>query len=134
MNRQPRGNPPADNNDLGNAAIFFGPPKILDFFQIPEMRQKPQNLVAKSAFDALGSRRLYLCVEYRGRRYAVEVKTAKNFAGEKSYSQLAGCLDTLGLDEGWMPVFDDDAGKPWAERLFNRDAAFGGKTIHVVGL
>ena len=83
---------------------------------------------------ALGSRRLDLCVEYRDKRYAVEVKTAKNFAGEKSYAQLAAYLDSLGLSEGWMPVFDDDSAKPWDERLFIRDETFGGKTIHVVGL
>jgi len=83
---------------------------------------------------ALGSRRLDLCVEYRGKRYAVEVKTAKNFAGEKSYAQLASYLDTLGLKEGWMPVFDDGAGKSWDEKLFTRDETFGGKTIHVIGL
>ena len=83
---------------------------------------------------ALGSRRLDLCVEYRDRRYAVEVKTAKNFAGEKSYAQLASYLDSLGLAEGWMPVFDDDADKPWDERLYTRDETFDGKTIHVVGL
>lgn len=39
-----------------------------------------------------------------------------------------------GLAEGWMPVFDDDAGKPWDERLFTRDATFDGKIIHVAGL
>ena len=83
---------------------------------------------------ALGSRRLDLCVEYRGKRYAIEVKTSKNFAGEKSYAQLADYLGSLGLAEGWMPVFDDDSGKSWDERLFTRDVAFGGKTIHVVGL
>jgi hypothetical protein len=83
---------------------------------------------------ALGSRRLDLCVEYCGKRYAIEVKTAKNFAGEKSYAQLASYLDALGLAEGWMPVFDDDAGKPWDERLFTRDEIFDGKIIHVVGL
>ena len=83
---------------------------------------------------ALGSRRLDLCVEYRGKRYAIEVKTSKNFAGEKSYAQLADYLGSLGLAEGWMPVFDDDSGKSWDEKLFNRDVAFGGKTIHVVGL
>ena len=83
---------------------------------------------------ALGSRRLDLCVEYRGKRYAVEVKTAKNFAGEKSYAQLADYLGSLGLAEGWMPVFDDDAGKSWDEKLFTRDVDFAGKTIHVVGL
>ena len=83
---------------------------------------------------ALNSKRLDLCVEYRGRRYAVEVKTAKNFKDPESYAQLAGYLDTLGLSEGWMPVFDEDKAKPWDEKIFLRDVVFGGKTIHVVGL
>ena len=83
---------------------------------------------------ALGSRRLDLCVEYRDQRYAVEVKTAKNFAGEKSYAQLAGYLDSLGLSEGWMAVFDTTSEKTWEEKLYNRDVAFNGKTIHVIGL
>ena len=83
---------------------------------------------------ALGSRRLDLCVEYRGRRYAVEVKTSRNFAGENSYRQLAGYLDKLGLSEGWMPIFDEDKTKPWDEKLYNRDVPFDGKTLHIVGL
>ena len=83
---------------------------------------------------ALGSKRLDLCVEYRGHRYAVEVKTAKNFAGEVSYGQLAGYLDSLGLSEGWMAIFDEDKSKPWEEKLYSRDVAFNGKTLHVVGL
>ena len=83
---------------------------------------------------ALGSKRLDLCVEYRGHRYAVEVKTTKNFAGEDSYRQLAGYLDSLGLPEGWMAIFDEDKSKPWEEKLYNRDVTFAGKTLHVVGL
>ena len=83
---------------------------------------------------AAGSGRLDLCVEFRGRRYAVEVKTSKNFAGEKSYWQLAKYLDTLGLPEGWMAVFDVDSAKPWDEKIFIRDETFDGKTIHVIGL
>ena len=83
---------------------------------------------------ALGSKRLDLCVEYMDKRYAVEVKTAKNFAGEDSYRQLAGYLDALKLDEGWMPIFDEDGSKPWEEKLFCRDERCDGKTIHVVGL
>ena len=83
---------------------------------------------------ALGSRRLDLCVEYRDKKYAVEVKTSKNFAGEKSYGQLADYLSTLGLDEGWMAVFDTDSAKPWEERLYVRDVPFNGKTLHIVGL
>ena len=83
---------------------------------------------------ALGSGRLDLCVEYRDKRYAVEVKTAKNFKCDDSYRQLADYLDTLGLVEGWMPIFDEDKSKPWEEKLFRRDIEFNGKTLHVVGL
>lgn len=83
---------------------------------------------------ALGSGRLDLCVEFRNRRYAIEVKTAKNFAGEKSFAQLAKYLDTLGLPEGWMPDFDPDPAKPWPEKLYTRDIPFAGKTLHLVGL
>ena len=83
---------------------------------------------------AAGSKRLGLCVEFRGHRYAVEVKTSRNFKGDGSFAQLAGYLDTLGLPEGWMAVFDVDADKSWQERLFVRHVAFNGKAIHVVGL
>ena len=83
---------------------------------------------------ALGSGRLDLCVEYRDKRYAVEVKTAKNFKGDDSYRQLLGYLDKLGLVEGWMPIFDPDPAKPWEEKLYNRDVELGGKTLHIVGL
>jgi len=83
---------------------------------------------------ALGSGRLDLCVEFRGHKYAIEVKTKKNFAGEKSYKQLAAYLDHLGLAVGWMPVFDDDKAKPWEEKLYWRDEIVADKMIHVVGL
>jgi DNA polymerase III delta prime subunit len=83
---------------------------------------------------ALGSERLDICVEYRGHRYAVEVKTSNNFAGGKSYGQLAKYLDTLGLAEGWMAIFDEDKAKPWEQKLFTRDETFDGKTLHVIGL
>ena len=83
---------------------------------------------------ALGSGRLDLCVEFRDKRYAVEVKTSKNFAGEKSYAQLAGYLDKLGLPEGWMAIFDEDKTKSWDEKLYSRTEEFNGKTLHIVGL
>lgn len=83
---------------------------------------------------ALGSGRLDLCVEFRGHKYAIEVKTSKNFADEKSYGQLAAYLDHLGLAEGWMPVFDTDSGKSWSDKIYSRDVDFVGKSIHVIGL
>ena len=83
---------------------------------------------------ALGQGRLDLCVEFRGGRYAIEVKTSDNFRGEKSYEQCAKYLDDLGLSEGWMPIFDKSKDKPWDEKIYARDEAFNGKTIHVLGL
>ncbi len=52
---------------------------------------------------------------------------------DASYAQLAGYLDTLGLAEGWMTVFDPDPAKSWDEKIYNRDETVGGKTIHIVG-
>lgn len=83
---------------------------------------------------ALGSGRLDLCVEFRGQRYALELKMRRNFSREKSLTQFVSYLDRLGLAEGWMPIFDDDKAKSWDERLCLHDESLGGKTIHVVGL
>ena len=83
---------------------------------------------------ALGSMRLDLCVEFGKFRYAVELKMKRMFSPEKSYAQLAGYLDKLGLPEGWMAIFDEDKSKSWDEKLFLRDETFNGKTLHVVGL
>ena len=83
---------------------------------------------------ALGQGRLDLCVEFRGGRYAIEVKTSANFKGEKSYEQCVKYLDDLGLSEGWMPIFDKSKDKSWDEKIYTRDETFNGKTIHVIGL
>ena len=83
---------------------------------------------------ALGSKRLDLCVEFGRFRYAVELKMKRNFSPTESPAQLAGYLDTLGLAEGWMAVFDEDMTKPWDEKIYSRDEEFDGKTLHLVGL
>ena len=57
-----------------------------------------------------------------------------NYFHEKSLSQFAGYLDRLGLNEGWMPVFDGDKSKSWEEKIFLRDEVVDGRSIHVVGL
>ena len=83
---------------------------------------------------ALGSKRLDLCVEFGNFRYAVELKMRRNFSPTESPAQLAGYLDHLGLPEGWMAIFDDDASKSWDEKLYTRDEIVDGKTIHIIGL
>ena len=83
---------------------------------------------------ALGQGRLDLCVEFRGARYAIEVKTSANFQGDKSYDQCAKYLDSLGLSEGWMPIFEKSKEKTWDEKIYTRDVVVDGKFIHVIGL
>lgn len=83
---------------------------------------------------ALGSLRLDLCVIFGEFRYAVELKMKRNYREPQSLDQFAAYLDRLGLAEGWMPVFDEDKTRPWADKLFLRDLVHGGKTIHIVGL
>ena len=75
---------------------------------------------------AVGTGRLDLCVEFRGGRYAIEVKTSDNFRGEKSYEQCAKYLVDLGLSEGWMTVFDKSKDKSWDEKIYSRDVTFNG--------
>ena len=82
---------------------------------------------------AIGRKRLDIGIEYGKGRYAVELKMKRQF-GPDSLAQLAGYLADLGLDEGWLAVFDDDPAKPWDEKIFLRDETCEGKTIHVVGL
>ena len=83
---------------------------------------------------ALGTGRLDLCVEFRGARYAIEVKTSANFQGEKSYAQCAKYMDSLGLSEAWMPIFEKSTEKTWDEKIYSRDVTVDGKAIHVIGL
>ena len=33
-----------------------------------------------------------------------------------------------------MPIFEKSKDKSWDEKIYSRDVAFGGKTIHLVGL
>jgi hypothetical protein len=42
-------------------------------------------------------------------------------------------LDTVGLDHGWLVVFDVRPDRSWEERLWEREAEFEGKRIIVIG-
>ena len=45
--------------------------------------------------------------------------------------QVCGYMDRLGVDEGWLVVFDPDMAKPWDEKISHEDRVVDGKTIHV---
>ena len=83
---------------------------------------------------ALGSGRLDLGVKYRKATYAVEVKTAANYAKshEKAHQQTLRYMDSLGVAEGWLVVADTDLTKPWDDKISTADVSIDGKAIHVV--
>ncbi len=82
----------------------------------------------------LGRGALDLVVEWREQRHAIEVKLRRDsITEERALDQVAGYLDGLGLEEGWLVLFDLRATLPWAERLTSREVPHRGKRIHIVG-
>jgi hypothetical protein len=83
---------------------------------------------------ALGRGALDLIIEWRGTRSVIEVKVRRDsHTEERAIEQIAAYLDSLGLTEGWLIVFDLRSTLPWSERLWTRDVEHAGKRIHLVG-
>ena len=84
---------------------------------------------------ALGKRAMDLGVLFRGAKYAIECKKVSFYekSHEKAYDQICGYMDRLGVNEGWLVVFDPDLAKPWDGRIYSQDVSWQGKTIHLVG-
>jgi hypothetical protein len=82
----------------------------------------------------LGRGALDLVVEWRGERHAIEVKLRRDSeTEERALEQVAQYLDQLGMDEGWLVMFDLRKGSSWEQRLTNRELEHSGKRVQVVG-
>jgi hypothetical protein len=82
----------------------------------------------------LGRGALDLMICWREDRHAIEVKLRRDTETEaEALDQVARYLDQAGLAEGWLVMFDLRKDRPWADKLFARDVAHAGKTIHLVG-
>ena len=46
---------------------------------------------------------------------------------------MAGYLDTLGVDHGWLVLFDLCKDVAWEDKLFVREVEQAGKVIRIVG-
>jgi len=79
--------------------------------------------------------RLDICVVYGGQKYPIELKI---WRGEKSFSdgliQTARYMDTFGVDEGWLALFDRRPDRSWDEKIYMQKEKVNGKTVTVVGL
>ena len=52
---------------------------------------------------------------------------------DEALDQVVRYLDHLGLDEGWLVLFDLRSTQSWAERLTTREVEHRGKRVHVAG-
>ncbi len=83
---------------------------------------------------ALGKGALELLVTWRTQRVALELKLRRDTETEaEALDQLERYLDKLGLDEGWLVLFDRRATTPWEDRLLSRTVPRGARQLHVVG-
>ncbi|MDR0844451.1 MAG: ATP-binding protein [Tannerella sp.] len=83
---------------------------------------------------AAGYRRLDLCVEFKGRKYPIELKLRRSSKTEEnSYSQLLGYMDSLGVKEGWLIIFDRRINIDWETKIYLKTETMGDKTITIVG-
>jgi RecB family endonuclease NucS len=82
----------------------------------------------------LGRGALDLHIEWQDQHHAIEVKLRRDTETEQeALEQLARYLDSLGLNEGWLVLFDLRKELSWEAKLTTRELDFDGKKIHVVG-
>jgi len=88
---------------------------------------------------AAGRGRIDLLVELAGERQAIELKRIFDggYTAEKvradGIRQLCGYLDALGLEEGWLWIFDQRKGRTWEERIWSDQVRVGGKRLYLRG-
>lgn len=88
---------------------------------------------------AAGRGRIDLLIELRGGRHVVEMKRARSDATlsrarRDGLEQLGGYLDSTGVSEGWLLIFDLRAERSWEERLWSEDLEQDGKILHLRGV
>jgi hypothetical protein len=82
----------------------------------------------------LGRGALDLLIVWRDERYAIEVKMRRDTETEvEALEQVARYLDSSGLGEGWLILFDLRKELSWADKLFVREVEHAGKKIRIVG-
>lgn len=87
---------------------------------------------------AAGRGAMDLLVEYGPDRFALEIKRVRTRDAlesviETGVAQLGRYLDAVGLDHGWLVVFDVRPDRSWEERLWERTIEAGGKRVRVLG-
>ncbi len=83
---------------------------------------------------AVGNGRIDLLVRFGKQEFAMEVKIKRDrYTIPEGKEQLGRYLDRLGLNQGYLVVFDPGK-KSWKEKLYYKEVALGEKKIIMVGL
>jgi hypothetical protein len=83
---------------------------------------------------AVGNGRIDMLVKYKNQEFALELKVKRDkYTIEDGKKQLARYLDGLGLNRGYLVIFDP-AGIEWEEKIYWKEILHNGKTIIMVGL
>ena len=87
---------------------------------------------------AAGRGAMDLLVQYGPDRFAIEIKRVRTRDALESVvqsgvAQLGRYLDTVGLDHGWLVVFDVRPDQPWEARLWTATHEVDGKRVVVLG-
>jgi hypothetical protein len=88
---------------------------------------------------AAGRGAMDVLVTYGPDRFALELKRVRTRDAletvvERGVAQLGAYLDTVGLDHGWLVVFDVRPDRSWEERLWTREETTrDGKRVVVLG-
>jgi len=88
---------------------------------------------------AAGRKAIDIVVTYKDERFVVELKRV--FTGGKSADkvraegtvQLAGYLDTLDEEQGWLIIFDQRPGRDWTQRLWRDEQQVEGRRLLLRG-
>jgi hypothetical protein len=87
---------------------------------------------------AAGRGAMDLLIAYGPDRFAIEIKRVRSrdrleTVIDRGVAQLGRYLDTVGLEQGWLVVFDVRPERSWEERLWAREAQVAGKRVVVLG-
>ncbi|MCP5054803.1 MAG: ATP-binding protein [bacterium] len=83
---------------------------------------------------AVGNGRIDLLVKFGDQEFALELKIKRgNYTIEDGKEQLDKYLETLGLTQGYLVIFDP-GDKEWEEKLYYKKISYNNKTIIMVGV
>ena len=83
---------------------------------------------------ATGTRRVDICVTYKGKKYPLELKLVRSEKTRaEGLNQLSGYMEMLGSREGWLLLFNLKTTVSWEQRLYAETVEQEGRIIHIFG-